>query len=60
MYTKKYNINPWKSSVTLYKYGIIKENKGGKMLQTAVCRKTKNCFGFLVYLCVRRLYIALK
>jgi len=39
----------------LYKYGIIKENKGEKMLQTAVYRKTKNCFGFLVYLCVRRL-----
>ena len=60
MYTKKYNINSWKSSVTLYKYGIIKENNGEKMLKTAVYQKTKNRFGFLVYLCVNRLCFALE
>jgi len=60
MYTKKYNINSCKLSVTLYKYGIIKENEGGKMLKTAVYRKAKNYFGFLLYLCVQGLYIALK
>ena len=30
MYSKKCNINFQKSSISLYKYGIIKENEGEK------------------------------
>ncbi|EGG92748.1 hypothetical protein HMPREF0491_00045 [Lachnospiraceae oral taxon 107 str. F0167] len=60
MYSKKCNINFQKSSISLYKYGIIKENNGEKMLKTAVYQKTKNRFGFLVYLCVNRLCFALE